>query len=54
MMTVTPLEDTGNEYCRNGKNMESLKSPNNDCVTKQELLEKTAGSLIWSLKIFGG
>ena len=38
----------------NRKNMESLKSPNNDCVTKQELLGKTVNSLIWSLKIFGG
>ena len=26
--------------------MESLKSPNNDCVTKPELLGKTVGSLI--------
>ena len=32
--------------------MESLKSPSNDCVTKQELLGKTVGSLIWSLKIW--
>ena len=31
---------------RNGKNMESLKSSSNDCVTKQELLGKMAGSLI--------
>ena len=36
------------------KNMDSLKSPSNDCVTKQELLEKTVGSLIWNFEIFGG
>ena len=33
MITVSRLEDTGNEWCRNGKNMESLKSPSNNCVT---------------------
>ena len=38
----------------NRKNMESLKSSRNDCVTKQKLLGKTVNSLIWSLKIFGG
>ena len=32
--------------CRNGKNMESLKSSSNDCVTKQELLEKAVDCLI--------
>ena len=34
--------------------MESLKSLSNDCMTQQELLGKTVGSLIWSLKIFRG
>ena len=36
------------------KQQEPLKSPSNDCLTKQELLGETVGSLIWSLKIFGG
>ena len=53
MMTVSRSEDTNNKWCRNGRNMESLKSPSNDCKTKQELLWKVFASLIWSLKIFG-
>ena len=54
MMTVSQLEDTDKEWCRNGKNTGVFESPSNDCVTKQELLGKKFGGLIWSSKIFGG
>ena len=49
-----PIRGYRQQMIQDRKNMESLISPSNNCVTKQELLGKTVGSLIVSLKIFGG
>ena len=49
-----PIRGYRQRMMQEWKQQEPLKSPSNDCLTKQELLGETVGSLIWSLKIFGG
>ena len=49
-----PIRGYRQQMMQEWKEHKSLKSPSNDCFTEQVRLGKTAGSLIWSLKIFGG